>query len=50
MQTMIACVYWLACCSDTGLEISHHIISASNFKLITIAHCAKSVPMLMGTS
>ena len=50
MQTMIASVYWLACCSDTGSEVSHNIILASHLKLITIAHRAKLVPTLMGPS
>lgn len=50
MQTMVASVYWRACCSDTGSEVSHHIILASHSKLIAIARCAKLVPLLMGPS
>ena len=49
MQTMIASVYWLACCSDTGSELSHQIILASHLKLITIAAHAKLVPYVYGT-
>lgn len=50
MQTTTASVYWLASCSDTGSEVSHHIILASHLKLITIACRAKLVPVLMGPS
>lgn len=50
MQTTITSVYWLACCSDTSSEVSHHIILASHLKLITIACHAKLVPMPIGPS
>lgn len=50
MQTTIASVYWPACCSDTGSELSCHIILVSHLKLITIARCAKLVPTLIGPS
>lgn len=45
MQTVIASVYWPACCSDS--EASHHSISASYLKLITIVPRTKLMPMLM---
>lgn len=47
MRTVIASVYWPACCSDTGSEASHHSISASYLKLITIVPRTKLMPMLM---
>lgn len=50
MLTIIASVYWLDFCSDTGSEVSHHIILATHLKLITIAHRSKLVPTLTGPS
>lgn len=50
MQTVIAGIYWLTCCSDTGSEAYHRIILAHHLKLITIAHRAKLMPTFMGPS
>lgn len=50
MQTTIATVYSLVFCSDTGSEVSHHIILASHLKLITITRHARLVLMVMGRS
>lgn len=50
MQTMIANVCWLACFSDPGPEVFHHIILESHLKLLTLARCAKLVSMLMWPS
>lgn len=47
MQAVIASVYWLACCSDTGSEASHHVISTGHLKLITVVPHSKLIPMLM---